>query len=82
MLVCWLAWSAVRGRPEDDSGEDRAPADDIKERLALREGSLLSSVSRTHVYTAFAVIVVTIAVILGQLYPAERKSTSWSPTRS
>jgi cation:H+ antiporter len=37
------------------------------------EGSLLSSVSSTHVYTAFAVIIVTIAVILGQLYPAERK---------
>jgi cation:H+ antiporter len=37
------------------------------------EGSLLSSVSPTHVYTAFAVIVVTIAAILGQLYPAERK---------
>lgn len=43
------------------------------------EGSLLSSVSRTHVYTAFAVIVVTIAVILGQLYPAERKKHFLEP---
>lgn len=43
------------------------------------EGSLLSSVSRTHVYTAFAVIVVTIAVILGQLYPSERKKHFLEP---
>jgi cation:H+ antiporter len=43
------------------------------------EGSLLASVSHTHVYTAFAVIVVTIAVILGQLYPAERKKHFLEP---
>jgi cation:H+ antiporter len=42
-------------------------------------GSLLSSVSQTHVYTALAVIVVTIAVILGQLYPAERKKHFLEP---
>ena len=43
------------------------------------EGSLLSAVSRTHVFTAFAVIVITSAVILGQLYPAERKKHFLEP---
>lgn len=36
-------------------------------------GSLLASVSRTHVYTALAAIVVTTVVILGQLYRVEKK---------
>ncbi len=39
----------------------------------VHEGSLLSSVSQTHVYTALAVIVVTTIVVLGQLHRVEKK---------
>ena len=43
------------------------------------DGSLLSSVSRTHVYTALCVIVVTTVVILGQLYRVEKKKPFLEP---
>lgn len=40
---------------------------------------LFASVARTHVYTAFCVIVVTTVVILGQLYRVEKKKTFLEP---
>jgi cation:H+ antiporter len=43
------------------------------------DGSLLSSVSRTHVYTALCVIVVTTVVILGQLYRVEKRKPFLEP---
>lgn len=45
----------------------------------VHEGSLLSSVASTHVYTALCVIVVTSVVILGQLYRVERKKPIYEP---
>lgn len=43
------------------------------------EGSLLSSVSPTHAYTALCVVVVTAVVILGQLYRVEKKKPFLEP---
>jgi cation:H+ antiporter len=42
-------------------------------------GSLLSSVSATHVFTALCVIVITTVVLLGQLYQVERKKHFLEP---
>jgi cation:H+ antiporter len=43
------------------------------------EGSLLAAVSPSHVYTALCVIVVTIVVLLSQLYPVERRKPFLEP---
>lgn len=43
------------------------------------EGSLLSSVSQTHVYTALCTIVITAVVVLGQLYRVEKKKPFLEP---
>jgi cation:H+ antiporter len=43
------------------------------------EGSLLSSVSQIHVYTALCVIVVTAVVVLGQLHRVEKKKPFFEP---
>lgn len=45
----------------------------------VHDGSLLSSVVRTHVYTGLCVIVVTTVVILGQLYRVEKKRPILEP---
>ena len=43
------------------------------------EGSLLASVSQTHVFTALCTILVTTVVILGQLYRVEKKKPFLEP---
>jgi cation:H+ antiporter len=45
----------------------------------FHKGSLLSAVSQTHVYTALSVIVITSIVIMGQLYPVEKKKRFIEP---
>jgi cation:H+ antiporter len=45
----------------------------------VHPGSLLASVSPTHVYTALCTILVTMVVILGQLYRVERKKPFLEP---
>lgn len=45
----------------------------------VHEGSLFAAVSQTHVYTALATIVITTVIILGQLYPVEKRKPFLEP---
>jgi cation:H+ antiporter len=46
---------------------------------AFHDGSLLSAVAPTHVYTALCVIVVTTVMVLGQLYQVEKRKPLLEP---